>query len=108
MSASGVGRPYFNPASLVFASHNLQIKFSQIRVNIETSQPASRDDNMNVTPFTVHISDDSLAQLDTLLRLTPIADPTYGTSLPDGSRKFGMRYDWLTKAVEEWRSTFDW
>jgi microsomal epoxide hydrolase len=57
----------------------------------------------NVTPFTVRISDDSLAQLDTLLRLSPIADPTYETSLPDGSRKFGMWYDWLTKAVDDFK-----
>lgn len=72
------------------------------------AQLSTMSNSANVTPFTVHISDDSLTQLDTLLRLTPIADPTYETSLPDGGRKFGMRYDWLTKAVEEWKSTFDW
>jgi microsomal epoxide hydrolase len=75
---------------------------------IKMTEPSAMDNRANVTPFTVRISDDSLAQLDTLLRLTPMADPTYETSLPDGSRKFGMRYDWLTKAVEEWKSTFDW
>ncbi|KAI4726297.1 alpha/beta-hydrolase [Aureobasidium sp. EXF-10728] len=59
-------------------------------------------------PFTVHIPDAELEQLDLLLRVTPIAEPTYETNLPDGNRKFGMRHDWLTKAVEEWRTTFDW
>jgi microsomal epoxide hydrolase len=72
------------------------------------TQSSAMSNRANVTPFTVRISDDSLAQLDTLLRLSPIADPTYETSLPDGSRKSGMWYDWLTKAVEEWKSTFDW
>jgi len=65
-------------------------------------------DNARVTPFTVRIPDDSLDQLDTLLSITSIADPTYESSLPDGDRKFGTRHDWLVKAVEEWRTTFDW
>ena len=60
------------------------------------------------TPFTVHVSDDDLQQLDLLLRITPIAKPTYETSLPGGDRKYGMRRDWLKQAVEEWKSTFDW
>ncbi|KAI4762479.1 alpha/beta-hydrolase [Aureobasidium sp. EXF-3400] len=72
------------------------------------TQPFIGNDNARVTPFTVHISEDSLIQLDTLLNITPIAEPTYETSLPDGDRKYGMRHDWLTKAVEEWKTTFDW
>jgi microsomal epoxide hydrolase len=72
------------------------------------TQPSIGNGNARVIPFTVHISEDSLIQLDTLLSITPIAEPTYETSLPDGKRKFGMRRDWLTKAVEEWKTTFDW
>ncbi|KAH0040661.1 alpha/beta-hydrolase, partial [Aureobasidium melanogenum] len=61
-----------------------------------------------ITPFTIHISDDDLQQLDTLLRITPIAQPTYETSLAGGDRRFGMRHDWLKQAVQEWRTAFDW
>ncbi|THW02293.1 alpha/beta-hydrolase [Aureobasidium pullulans] len=64
--------------------------------------------NSNVTPFTVRISDDSLEQLKALLRITPIASQTYESSLPDADRKFGIRHDWLLKAIKEWRDTFDW
>jgi len=76
--------------------------------SIITAQPSIGRDNARVTPFTVRIPDDSLDQLDTLLSITPIADPTYESSLPDGDRKFGVRHDWLVKTVEEWRTTFDW
>lgn len=65
-------------------------------------------DNARVTPFTVRIPDDSLDQLDTLLSITSIAEPTYESSLSDGDRKFGMRHDWLVKAVEEWTTAFEW
>ncbi|KAH0148905.1 alpha/beta-hydrolase, partial [Aureobasidium melanogenum] len=46
--------------------------------------------------------------LDALLRMTPMAQPTYETSLPGGDRSFGMRQDWLKQAVWEWKNTFDW
>ena len=72
------------------------------------AQFTSTSNETNITPFTVHISDESLIQLDTLLHVTPIAEPTFEISLPDGDRKFGTRHDWLTKAVEEWKTTFDW
>lgn len=72
------------------------------------TQLSITNDDVKVTPFTVHISDERLDELDTLLSITPIAAPTYESSLPDGDRKFGMRHDWLTKAVEEWKTTFDW
>ena len=72
------------------------------------AQSTSSRNETIITPFTVHISDESLIQLDTLLHITPIAEPTFETSLPDGDRKFGTRHDWLTKAVEEWKTIFDW
>lgn len=72
------------------------------------AQSSIDNENARVTPFTVRIPDDSLDQLDTLLSITPIAEPTYESSLPNGDRKFGMQHDWLMKAVEEWRTTFDW
>jgi hypothetical protein len=90
------------------ASLNLQLQDSDYLRILTMTQPFIGNDNARVTPFTVHISEDSLIQLDTLLNITPIAEPTYETSLPDGDRKYGMRHDWLTKAVEEWKTTFDW
>ncbi|KEQ74205.1 alpha/beta-hydrolase [Aureobasidium namibiae CBS 147.97] len=72
------------------------------------SQQFIGNDNARITPFNVHISDESLDQLDQLLSITPIAEPTYENTLLDGDRRFGMRRDWLTKAVEEWKTTFDW
>ncbi|THY26078.1 alpha/beta-hydrolase [Aureobasidium pullulans] len=46
--------------------------------------------------------------LKALLRITPIASQTYESSLPDADRRFGIRHDWLLKAIKEWRDTFDW
>ncbi|KAH0339789.1 epoxide hydrolase 1, partial [Aureobasidium melanogenum] len=60
------------------------------------------------TPFKVHIPDDDLQHLDTLLRMTPAAQLTYETSLPGNDRKFGMRQDWSKQVVAEWQSAFDW
>lgn len=73
-----------------------------------TSSVALPNANSNVTPFTVRVSDDSLEQLKELLRITTITSETYESSLPDGDRKFGIRHDWLLKAIKEWRDTFDW
>ena len=80
----------------------------QTSAAINMAQASIGNRNARITPFTVHIPDDSLDQLDTLLSITPIAESTYENSLPNGDRKFGMRRDWLTKAVEEWKTTFDW
>ena len=71
-------------------------------------QSCIENGNARITPFTVHIPDDSLDQLDTLLSITSIAEPAYENSLPNGDRKFGMRRNWLTRAIEEWKTTFDW
>ncbi|KAG9800908.1 epoxide hydrolase 1, partial [Aureobasidium melanogenum] len=72
------------------------------------AQLSTKELTPNTTPFRVHIPDDGLLQLDTLLRMTPIAQPTHETSLPGGDRKFGMRQDWLKQAVGEWQNAFGW
>jgi hypothetical protein len=72
------------------------------------AQSSSDRSTSRITPFTVHIADDNLQHLGALLRMTPIAQPTYETSLPGGDRSFGMRQDWLKQAVWEWKNTFDW
>ncbi|KAH0041822.1 alpha/beta-hydrolase, partial [Aureobasidium melanogenum] len=72
------------------------------------AQSSSDRSTPRITPFTVHIADDDLQHLDALLRMTPMAQPTYETSLPGGDRSFGMRQDWLKQAVWEWKNTFDW
>lgn len=72
------------------------------------AQSSTEESMPKITPFTVHIPDDDLQHLDTLLRVTPVAQPTYESTLAGGDRRFGMRQDWLEQAVQDWKTTFDW
>ncbi|KAF9892940.1 hypothetical protein FE257_000532 [Aspergillus nanangensis] len=57
-------------------------------------------------PFQVSIPQEQLDDLQTLLKLSRIAPPTYENSQPD--RRFGITSEWLTAMREQWKSSFDW
>lgn len=56
-------------------------------------------------PFTVSIPDGQLEELQTLLRLSKSAPPTYESCQEDG--RFGISRSWLANAKEEWKK-LDW
>lgn len=58
-------------------------------------------------PFTINIADTELERMRTLIKLSPVADPCYENSLPDGSRDLGIRREWLVEAKRVWEE-FDW
>jgi microsomal epoxide hydrolase len=62
----------------------------------------------SVIPFDLHFPDADLKQMLDLLKLTPIAEPIYENSLPDGDRHLGLRRDWLIEAKRSWETDFDW
>ncbi|KAE8386397.1 Alpha/Beta hydrolase protein [Aspergillus alliaceus] len=59
-----------------------------------------------VTPsvFTASISQEQLAELQTLVKVGKIAPPTYENSQPG----FGITSNWLTAIREKWINDFDW
>ena len=61
-----------------------------------------------IEPYNLHIAAPDLKQMLDLLNLSPIADPLYENSLPDGDRQFGVRRDWLVEAKRVWKAEFDW
>ena len=58
------------------------------------------------TPFSISVSDDKLVDLQTLVRLSKIAPPTYENSQTD--RRFGITLKWLTDIRDKWLNQFDW
>ncbi|KAK5064705.1 hypothetical protein LTR84_000539 [Exophiala bonariae] len=63
-----------------------------------------------IKPWRVDIPQESLDELNVLLKRTPLAPPTYENSLPDAEdRHLGVRRDWLTAAKKHWEDGgFDW
>ena len=62
----------------------------------------------NIEPYTLNVPDSDLKHLKDLLKLSPVAEPLYENSLPDGDRHLGLRRDWLMEAKRVWETDFDW
>lgn len=61
------------------------------------------------TPFELHIEDQQLQDLKTLLRLSPIAKETYENLQDDGSHgQLGVSRKWVEDAKKYWENEFDW
>jgi hypothetical protein len=61
------------------------------------------------TPFEVHINDQKLEDLKTLIRLSPVAKETYENQDPKGDEwKFGVPRSWILQAKRVWAEDFDW
>lgn len=61
------------------------------------------------TPFELHVEDQKLQDLKTLLRLSPVAKETYENLQDDGSHgKFGVSRKWIVVAKQYWEEEFDW
>lgn len=58
------------------------------------------------TPFKIHFSDEQLADLKTLAKLSRTAPRTYENSQSD--RRYGVTFDWLNGLKEQWVNEFDW
>lgn len=63
-----------------------------------------------IKAWKVNIPQESLDELNFLLKRTPLAPPTYENSLPEAEdRRLGVRRDWLLAAKKHWESGgFDW
>lgn len=61
-----------------------------------------------IKPFTLRFDDADIKHMLDLLKLTPVAEPVYENSLPDGDRHLGLRRDWLVEAKRVWETEFDW
>lgn len=61
-----------------------------------------------IKPFAVHYPDGDIKQMIDLLKLTPVADPIFENSLPNGDRHLGLRREWLLEAKHIWETDFDW
>ncbi|OAL17346.1 hypothetical protein AYO22_11713 [Fonsecaea multimorphosa] len=56
-------------------------------------------------PLEIHIPDDAIEELKTLIRCSKIAGPTYENSFQGGT--FGVSRQWLLEAKRKWED-FDW
>jgi microsomal epoxide hydrolase len=61
-----------------------------------------------VKPWRVHVPQQALDTLATLLKAAQLAPPTYENCLPGRDRRLGMRRDWLMAAKSYWETDFDW
>jgi microsomal epoxide hydrolase len=61
---------------------------------------------LEVSPFTVNISDDALDELKTLLKYSKLPKDTFENNTEDGS--FGIPKGWVEDAKEYWETQFDW
>lgn len=61
------------------------------------------------TPFELHIEDQQLQDLKTLLRLSPIAKDTYENQQDEGNHgQLGVSKKWVKNAKTYWENEFDW
>ncbi|ETI28018.1 hypothetical protein G647_00467 [Cladophialophora carrionii CBS 160.54] len=56
----------------------------------------------------VDIPQRDLDTLATLVKLAPLAPPTFENSLPGQNRRLGLPRDWLLAAKKYWETEFDW
>ncbi|KAH3968001.1 hypothetical protein HBI56_050200 [Parastagonospora nodorum] len=60
-------------------------------------------------PFELHIKEQKLQDLKTLLRLSPVAKQTYENLQDDGSHgRFGVSRKWVVDAKKYWEEEYDW
>jgi hypothetical protein len=60
-------------------------------------------------PFELHVEDQKIQDLKTLLKLSPIAKETYENLQDDGSHgKLGVSRKWIVDAKKYWEEDFDW
>lgn len=62
--------------------------------------------SLNPKPFKAHVPEEKLQLLKDLVKLSPIAEPTYENT--GAGRHFGMTREYLAKAKQEWSTNFDW
>ncbi|KAL1899575.1 hypothetical protein Sste5346_002977 [Sporothrix stenoceras] len=62
----------------------------------------------DITPWKVDVPQETLDNLSTLLKATPLAPKTYENSLPDQKRTLGVRHDWISSTKSYWETVFDW
>lgn len=62
------------------------------------------------TRFTVDIPQQSIEDLSTLLKLSPLARPNFESAQEESQfgSKFGVSHAWMDKALKEWKENFDW
>lgn len=58
------------------------------------------------TPFEVSIPEEKLTELQTLVKLSKIAQPTYESTQED--RRFGITTEWIVSMKDKWMNDFDW
>ncbi|TVY82933.1 putative epoxide hydrolase [Lachnellula suecica] len=58
------------------------------------------------TPFSINIPESSLTELQTILKYSKLAKPTYENSNSD--KYHGVSREWLEHAKSSWENTFDW
>lgn len=68
----------------------------------ETANTAS------VQPYSIQIPKHDVAQMQQLVKMSPIASACYENSLPNGDNSYGLGRDWLVAAKERWANSFDW
>jgi microsomal epoxide hydrolase len=61
------------------------------------------------TPFELHVEEQKLQDLKTLLKLSPVAKETYENLKDDGSHgQLGVSRKWVVDAKKYWEEDFDW
>ncbi|KAH8690457.1 Alpha/Beta hydrolase protein [Talaromyces proteolyticus] len=61
-----------------------------------------------IKPWEVHIPQKDIDDLVALLKLTPLAPPTYENALPEQDGYLGLRRDWMVETKRYWESSFNW
>jgi microsomal epoxide hydrolase len=71
-----------------------------------SSLPSGVADGNSVRPYTVRIADEKIRHMHELIRLSPVAAPTYESLQTD--RTWGMTHEWLVQAKTYWSEKFNW
>lgn len=66
--------------------------------------PASS--TLKVESYRIAVPDAALEELQTALKVSRIAPPTYENAQED--RRFGLTREWVLQAKERWSNGFDW
>jgi epoxide hydrolase len=81
----------------------LAVERSLANETFQTTRRRSMSDVEATTPFTLHVDQAQLDDLDRRLEQT-----RWPQELPDAGWDYGMRVDYLRELVEHWRTRYDW
>lgn len=64
--------------------------------------------SLKATSYRLHIDDQKIEDMKTLIRLSPLGPETYENQQDSPDRRFGINVNWMKNAKDSWQNHYDW